>query len=37
MAKPLLTDELWEVLEPVLPKWTPSPKGGLPHEWRALR
>jgi transposase len=30
MAKPLLTDELWEVLEPVLPKWTPSPKGGHP-------
>jgi transposase len=30
MAKPLLTDELWAIIEPVLPKWTPSPKGGCP-------
>jgi transposase len=30
MAKPLLTDELWAVIEPLLPKWTPSPKGGHP-------
>ena len=30
MAKPLLSDELWEVIEPLLPKWTPSPKGGQP-------
>lgn len=30
MAKPLLSDELWEILEPLLPKWTPSPKGGQP-------
>src|SRR4051794_27216922 len=30
MAKPLLSDELWGVIEPVLPKWTPSPKGGQP-------
>jgi transposase len=30
MAKPLLTDELWTVVEPLLPKWTPSPKGGHP-------
>jgi transposase len=30
MAKPLLPDELWEVIAPSLPKWTPSPKGGQP-------
>ena len=30
MAKPLLPDELWDVIEPLLPKWTPSPKGGQP-------
>jgi transposase len=30
MAKPLLSDELWEIIEPLLPKWTPSPKGGQP-------
>jgi len=30
MAKPLVPDELWEVVEPLLPKWTPSPKGGQP-------
>ena len=30
MAKPLLSDELWEVIGPVLPEWTPSPKGGQP-------
>src|SRR5436309_13408440 len=30
MAKPLLPDELWKVIEPLLPKWTPSPKGGQP-------
>src|SRR5262249_51013732 len=30
MAKPLLPDQLWEVIDPLLPKWTPSPKGGQP-------
>jgi transposase len=30
MAKPLLTDALWEIIEPLLPEWIPSPKGGHP-------
>jgi transposase len=30
MAKPLLTDELWAIIKPILPVWTPSPKGGRP-------
>ena len=30
MAKPLLPDELWAIIEPILPEWTPSPKGGHP-------
>jgi transposase len=30
MAKPLLTDELWEQIEPLLPPPTPNPKGGRP-------
>ena len=28
MAKPLVTDELWEVVEPLLPPHPPRPKGG---------
>ena len=30
MAKPLLTDELWAVIEPVLPSPREYPKGGRP-------
>jgi transposase len=30
MAKPLLPNELWNIIEPMLPEWKPSPKGGQP-------
>jgi transposase len=30
MAKPLLPDGLWAIIEPILPRHTPSPKGGRP-------
>src|SRR3569832_951554 len=30
MAEPLVSDELWSVIEPLLPKHKPSPKGGRP-------
>ena len=30
MAKPLLPDELWHIIEPILPKPKPCPKGGRP-------
>jgi transposase len=30
MAKPLLPDDLWEIIKPILLEWTPSPKGGQP-------
>ena len=30
MAKPLLPDAVWAVIEPVLPKAAPSPSGGRP-------
>jgi len=30
MAKPIVSDELWAVVEPLLPKQVASPKGGQP-------
>jgi transposase len=30
MAKPLLPDELWAIIQPMLPQQAPSPKGGRP-------
>jgi transposase len=30
MAKELVTDELWEAIEPLLPKEPPKPRGGRP-------
>jgi transposase len=30
MPKPLVTDELWNVVKPLLPKQPPNPKGGRP-------
>ncbi len=30
MARPLLTDEFWDIIEPLLPPPKPRPKGGRP-------
>ena len=30
MSKPLVTDDLWELVEPLLPTHEPSPRGGKP-------
>ena len=30
MSKPLVSDELWAVVEPLLPREPPKPKGGRP-------
>jgi transposase len=30
MAKPLVNDQLWKLIEPILPKHPPRPKGGRP-------
>jgi transposase len=30
MAKPLISDALWSVMEPLLPRERPKPKGGRP-------
>jgi transposase len=30
MAKPLLPDALWAIIQPLLPTYAPSPKGGRP-------
>ena len=30
MAKPLVPDELWTIIEPMLPEWRPSPRGRQP-------
>lgn len=35
MAKPIVTDELWEVIEPLLPEEPPKLKGGRPRRSRS--
>jgi transposase len=38
MAKELVSDELWEIIEPSLPEEPPKPEGGRPRvdDWAAL-
>jgi transposase len=32
MAKLLVNDEVWSIVEPLLPAWKPNPKGGQPRK-----
>jgi transposase len=32
MAEPLVTDELWNQIEPLLPRHSPDPRGGAPRK-----
>lgn len=32
MAKLIVDDELWALIQPLLPKWKPSPRGGQPRK-----
>jgi len=32
MAKLIVDDELWSLIEPLLPEWTPNPKSGQPRK-----
>jgi hypothetical protein len=36
MSKELVSDELWEIIEPLLPEEPPKPKGGRPAATTAL-
>ena len=38
MAEPLVSDELWARIQPILQEdWRPSPKGGQPpKDWRGM-
>lgn len=32
MARLIVDDELWKLIEPLLPEWTPNPRGGQPRK-----